>query len=272
LAISNGGLEWQADALCAQPKNAPFREAFFSTDPEDRSAAKNLCFACPVRKECIIWALETTTIWGTWGGRDENEIRRILSVSAEGTEARRGRYPQCPYCAARTSRLRVKIIDLPEGGRWTTAKVVECLVCHTEWRSRSSANAVKAYHTERAVEFARAARKNMEDADRAWQELLAAAQADEEVEAFAKAEMEIALLDTTYTLAAEKAKEDTKEVYKLAKKAARLSKNAAQRAMNRYHELAKIAMDSAVRAKSGPSSPKNMDQQKEAIPERIASF
>ena len=147
----SGGLEWQADALC-RPGNGhdEIQSYFFSANPEKRYEAKNVCFKCPVRDSCIKWALENGEIWGIWGGRDENEIRRTLSVNADGNEIRRGRYPQCPYCGARTSKLRTRVIDLPDGGRWTTAKIVECTVCHFEWRSRSSANAVNSYHQERA--------------------------------------------------------------------------------------------------------------------------
>lgn len=125
-------------------------EWFFSEEPEEKYAAKNLCFSCPVRKDCIKYALEQKEIWGVWGGRDENEIRRILSVDANGDEYRRGRYPQCPFCFARTSKLKTYIVDLPGGGRWTTARMVECTDCGFAWRSRTSANAVNAYHVKRA--------------------------------------------------------------------------------------------------------------------------
>ena len=124
-------------------------EWFFSEEPEEKYAAKNLCFSCPVRKDCIKYALEEKEIWGVWGGRDENEIRRILSVDANGDEYRRGRYPQCPFCFARTSKLKTYIVDLPGGGRWTTARMVECTDCGFNWRSRTSANAVNAYHAQK---------------------------------------------------------------------------------------------------------------------------
>lgn len=147
------------DGECAKPENKDKQDFFFSANPEKRSAAKTLCFSCDVREQCIKMALETGTIWGVWGGKDENEIRRTLSVNSEGNEVRRGRYPQCPSCSARTSRLEVRVIDLPGGGRWTTAKIVHCTVCEFEWRSRSSANAVSAYFAERADKAARAARR-----------------------------------------------------------------------------------------------------------------
>lgn len=155
-----GGLEWMAEGACAQPENAEFQNNFFSANVEKKYDAKNLCFTeCEVRDSCIRWALENKEIWGIWGGKDENEIRRTLSVNADGDEVRRGRYPQCPYCGARTSKLSTKIIDLPNGGRWNTARVVECSVCGFDWQSRSSANAVNAYYAERADKAERARKR-----------------------------------------------------------------------------------------------------------------
>ena len=148
--MSNDDSIWQSEALCAKRENEDKVEWFFSDEPEEKYAAKNLCFSCPVRKDCIKYALEEKQIWGVWGGRDENEIRRILSVDANGDEYRRGRYPQCPFCFARTSKLTTYIVDLPGGGRWTTARMVECTDCGFNWRSRTSANAVNAYHAQKS--------------------------------------------------------------------------------------------------------------------------
>jgi hypothetical protein len=141
--------KWLADSLCSKKENKHMIEWFFSEEPEEKYAAKNLCFACPVRKDCIKYALEEKQIWGVWGGRDENEIRRILSVDANGDECRRERYPQCPFCFARTAKLKTYIVDLPGGGRWTTARMVECTDCGFAWRSRTSANAVNSYHSQK---------------------------------------------------------------------------------------------------------------------------
>lgn len=152
-------LNWQERAECAKPENESLVDYFFSDEPVEKYTAKNLCFQCPIRKDCIKFALESKEIWGIWGGRDENEIRRALSVNADGIEYRRGRYPQCPYCSARTGKLKTYIIDLPNGGRWTTARMVECTECTFKWRSRTSANAVNAYHSEIAEKQARAESK-----------------------------------------------------------------------------------------------------------------
>lgn len=78
------------------------------------------------------------------------EIRRALSVSYNGEEARRRRYPNCPYCGARPSKLETSSQEMPGGGRWTVAKIVTCTVCDFSWRSRTSVNAVEAYKMEKA--------------------------------------------------------------------------------------------------------------------------
>jgi WhiB family redox-sensing transcriptional regulator len=139
-------MDWQEDSECAKPVNKSKIEFFFSEDPREKAEARALCAGCPVRKNCIKWALETGQIWGIWGGKDEHEIRRTLSVNADGAEIRRDRFPQCLYCGARTSRLQAYIDKNPDGGRWTTVRLVKCLDCDFVWRSRTSSNAVNAYY------------------------------------------------------------------------------------------------------------------------------
>ena len=138
-------LDWQQDGACAQPENVDSRDWFFSSDFSEKYKAKNLCHGCPVRRDCLQWALEHRQIWGVCGGRDEIDIRRALSVSYNGEETRRRRSPNCPYCAARPSKLETDTAPVPNGGRWTTAKIVRCSECGFSWRSRTSVNAVLAY-------------------------------------------------------------------------------------------------------------------------------
>ena len=142
-------LNWQSEATCAKPSNRYALDWFFSKDFKEKYAAKNMCFTCPVRSQCLQWALEHRQIWGIWGGRDEVDIRRTLSVSYNGEETRRRRFPNCPYCTARPSKLSTSVEELPNGGRWTSAKVVTCDECGFAWRSRTSANAVEAYKLEK---------------------------------------------------------------------------------------------------------------------------
>lgn len=142
-------LNWQESAECADPKYRHLMDWFFSDDLSKKHEVKNLCFSCPVRSECLQWALEHRQIWGIWGGRDEFEMRRTLSVSYTGEEIKRKRPPKCPYCSARPQRLEVTVEKVPGGGRWTTAKIVNCTECGFSWRSRTSANAVLSYLTDK---------------------------------------------------------------------------------------------------------------------------
>jgi WhiB family redox-sensing transcriptional regulator len=142
-------LDWQIDSLCAKAEHTNSRDWFFSKEPKEKYDAKNLCFGCPVRKKCLQWALEHRQIWGIWGGKDEVEIRRALSVSYKGEEARRRRFPNCPYCSARPSKLQTSSVEVPGGGRWTVAKIITCTSCSFSWRSRTSFNAVELYNAER---------------------------------------------------------------------------------------------------------------------------
>lgn len=143
-------MKWQEDAECGKPINKYMVEYFFSKDPVERNEAKNMCFSCPVRSQCLQWALEHRQINGIWGGKDEVDIRRALSVSYLGEETRRRRFPNCPFCTARPSKLETMIAELPKGGRWTTARVVYCTECNFSWRSRTSVNAVLAYRLAKA--------------------------------------------------------------------------------------------------------------------------
>jgi WhiB family transcriptional regulator, redox-sensing transcriptional regulator len=151
-----GNLSWQRDASCAQPKNEDIKDFFFSSEPAEKYQAKNLCFSCPVRGECLKWALEHKQIWG---GKDEGEIRRTLSVSWNGQESRRQRFPQCPFCNARPNKLKTLVVDVPGGGRWATMRLVQCKTCSFTWRSRTSANAVDAYHIQREEKLAKQERE-----------------------------------------------------------------------------------------------------------------
>ena len=105
-------LNWQKDALCAKPSNRKYIDWFFDSDIEKKYAAKNMCFQCPVRSQCLQWALEHRQIWGVWGGKDEVDIRRALSVSYLGEETRRRRYPNCPFCSARPEKLDTLVVEL----------------------------------------------------------------------------------------------------------------------------------------------------------------
>ena len=51
---------------------------FFPTNQVAR-AAKDACRRCPVRQECLEWALETDTTDGIWGGLSAKARRRLAA-------------------------------------------------------------------------------------------------------------------------------------------------------------------------------------------------
>jgi WhiB family redox-sensing transcriptional regulator len=44
--------------------------------------AKSICSSCPVRQECLEYALSIPEPHGIWGGMNESERRRLVQRSA----------------------------------------------------------------------------------------------------------------------------------------------------------------------------------------------
>lgn len=64
---------WHADALCAQVDG----DLFFPDKGESTREAKAICRQCPVRAECLLWALDNAEPYGIWGGLSERDRRRL---------------------------------------------------------------------------------------------------------------------------------------------------------------------------------------------------
>jgi WhiB family redox-sensing transcriptional regulator len=50
-------------------------------------AAKAVCAMCPVRPECLTWALATGQDAGVWGGTSEEERRVMRGIRPEQVAA-----------------------------------------------------------------------------------------------------------------------------------------------------------------------------------------
>ncbi|MDN5791377.1 MAG: WhiB family transcriptional regulator [Micrococcales bacterium] len=72
-AVALGGLSWQDHSLCAQTDP----EAFFPEKGGSTRDAKKVCVECPVRQECLEYALANDERFGIWGGLSERERRRL---------------------------------------------------------------------------------------------------------------------------------------------------------------------------------------------------
>lgn len=65
--------EWQEKALCSQTDP----EAFFPEQGGSTKDAKRICARCPVKTECLNYALANDERFGVWGGLTERERRRL---------------------------------------------------------------------------------------------------------------------------------------------------------------------------------------------------
>ena len=65
---------WMSDALCAQTDP----DAFYPEKGGSTRDAKRVCSVCPVRDECLRFAIEHNERWGVWGGYSERERRRLM--------------------------------------------------------------------------------------------------------------------------------------------------------------------------------------------------
>jgi WhiB family redox-sensing transcriptional regulator len=60
-------------------------DLFFPDDSrsnEDAARAKAICARCPVRDECLRWAIDNRQTYGIWGGLDESD-RAVIPTASE---------------------------------------------------------------------------------------------------------------------------------------------------------------------------------------------
>ncbi|RSS82202.1 hypothetical protein EF919_39755, partial [Streptomyces sp. WAC02707] len=69
---------------------------------EQAVRAKEVCMSCPVRRECLEWALDTEQPHGVLGGLTEEERRELLSLSGR---SRSGMPPGVARCEENRERI-----------------------------------------------------------------------------------------------------------------------------------------------------------------------
>ena len=65
---------WTKQALCA---GHPDRRAWFPEEYRSAGPARAVCRVCPVRSECLTYAITTGQDDGIWGGTTPQERRRL---------------------------------------------------------------------------------------------------------------------------------------------------------------------------------------------------
>ena len=83
MATSHAEVErWRRQALCA---GHPDQGAWFAEDGAAAQRAKAVCRACPVRSECLAFAVATGPYDGIWGGTTPYERRRLRRQMAKSS-------------------------------------------------------------------------------------------------------------------------------------------------------------------------------------------
>lgn len=91
-AITNGVAtwhthdDWRDQAACTTQDPDVFYPE--STRAAAATPAKRACWPCPVRRDCLTWALDTDQEHGVWGGLTEKERGRLERVLRAGDVAR----------------------------------------------------------------------------------------------------------------------------------------------------------------------------------------
>jgi WhiB family redox-sensing transcriptional regulator len=66
--------KWMRSGVCMETDP----EAFFPEKGKPTATAKAVCVGCPVRPECLEYALDGNERFGVWGGLSERERRPLL--------------------------------------------------------------------------------------------------------------------------------------------------------------------------------------------------
>jgi WhiB family redox-sensing transcriptional regulator len=71
--------DWMATGNCADKPPS----LFFPSDGVGVEVAKRVCVDCPVREQCLEYALDNRIDHGVWGGTSERERRRLLKARSQ---------------------------------------------------------------------------------------------------------------------------------------------------------------------------------------------
>jgi len=76
MAIFQQILSWQVDARCVEVDP----EIFFPERGGSSRAARAVCNGCPVKMDCLSYALNNREQFGIWGGTSERERRKLRKL------------------------------------------------------------------------------------------------------------------------------------------------------------------------------------------------
>jgi WhiB family transcriptional regulator, redox-sensing transcriptional regulator len=74
---------WRDQAACRDVVTAHY-DPFFADTKAGQHQAIGICTACPVRDDCLTFAVRTGQQYGVWGGQPEQTIRRLIALDRAG--------------------------------------------------------------------------------------------------------------------------------------------------------------------------------------------
>lgn len=77
-------LGWMEDALCAQTDP----DIFYPEKGGSTAPATSVCSSCPVKSECLEYAVTNDIRHGIWGGTSDNDRKRIARERKASRSAR----------------------------------------------------------------------------------------------------------------------------------------------------------------------------------------
>lgn len=126
-------INWEGGLCVSLPKDTPID--FFSGDDVMIREAKAFCGACPLRRQCLEYALNERMLVGVFGGVDAKERRRDLALDINGEYLESCYGPiRCPECGPHST----KFLSVIEKRRKST--LIGCSNCGLEWPTRKIIN------------------------------------------------------------------------------------------------------------------------------------
>jgi WhiB family redox-sensing transcriptional regulator len=110
---------WFDEAYCLNYDT----ESFFQPELEDH-IIQSFCSKCPVKKQCLDYALASRNIYGVWGGIHPLDLRKALCLDIYDRAT--GEDPICPKCHSKNV-----VLDKAK----KTSNFVMCKSCGLSWKS-----------------------------------------------------------------------------------------------------------------------------------------
>lgn len=100
--------DWRADALCAQTDP----DMFFPEPGRVAQDAKTICTRCPVRQQCLTYAINNRMNEGIWGGltpKQRTRVPREHRCDTCGASVRPGFRYCAPHGVEATTRITTRL-------------------------------------------------------------------------------------------------------------------------------------------------------------------